>query len=79
MHVYAPQVTEGTTKRFNDNTKVIVVEGPPGILLKSTLSGTFDMAIGENCSVLGQFYIFISFSITIYLQSLPQYYFRFIS
>jgi NADH dehydrogenase (ubiquinone) 1 alpha subcomplex subunit 10 len=28
---YMLQVTEGTTKRFNDNTKVIVVEGPPGL------------------------------------------------
>jgi len=28
---YKFQVTEGTTKRFNDNTKVIVVEGPPGL------------------------------------------------
>jgi len=28
---YWLQVTEGTTKRFNDNTKVICVEGPPGL------------------------------------------------
>jgi NADH dehydrogenase (ubiquinone) 1 alpha subcomplex subunit 10 len=28
---YFLQVTEGTTKRFNDNTKVICVEGPPGL------------------------------------------------
>ena len=27
---YFFQMTEGTTKRFNDNTKIIVVEGPPG-------------------------------------------------
>jgi len=28
---YFTQVAEGTTKRFNDNTKVICVEGPPGL------------------------------------------------
>jgi NADH dehydrogenase (ubiquinone) 1 alpha subcomplex subunit 10 len=40
------QIAEGTTKRFNDNTKVIVVEGPPGLekgKFAKELAEEFDM------------------------------------
>lgn len=51
---YALQITEGTTKRFNDNTKVIVVEGPPGLeksKFAKELAEEFDMLYVPGASM----------------------------
>jgi len=51
---YALQVLEGTTKRFNDNTKVIAVEGPPGLeksKFAKELAEEFDMLYVPGASM----------------------------